>query len=52
VTKQFPEVENYVNEFIKGDSFILDSEAVGYDKKQKNTLIFKQFLKEFGENTK
>ncbi len=40
VTKQFPEVENYVNEFIKGDSFILDSEAVGYDKKTKKYTDF------------
>jgi DNA ligase-1 len=45
VTKQFPEVEEYINKFIKGDSFILDSEAVGYDKK-KNILTFKKFLKE------
>lgn len=40
VTKQFPEVEHYVNEFIKGDSFILDSEAVGYDKKTKKYTDF------------
>ena len=40
VTKQFPEVEAYVNEFIKGDSFILDSEAVGYDKKTKKYTDF------------
>ncbi len=40
VTKQFPEVEKYVNEFIKGDSFILDSEAVGYDKKTKKYTDF------------
>jgi DNA ligase-1 len=33
VTKQFPEVEEYIKKYIKGDSFILDSEAVGYDKK-------------------
>ena len=40
VTKQFPEVEEYINEFIKGDSFILDSEAVGYDKKTKRYTDF------------
>ena len=40
VTKQFPEVEAYVNEFIKGNSFILDSEAVGYDKKTKEYTDF------------
>lgn len=40
VTKQFPEVKNYVNEFIKGDSFILDSESVGYDKKTKKYTDF------------
>lgn len=42
VTKQFPEVEKYVNEFIKGESFILDSEAVGYDKKTKHYTDFQQ----------
>ena len=40
VTKQFPEVTDYVKEFIKGDSFILDSEAVGYDKKTKKYTSF------------
>ena len=33
VTKQFPEVVNYVKKHVKGKSFILDSEAVGFDKK-------------------
>tara|TARA_Y100000310_G_scaffold107162_1_gene105587 strand:- start:885 stop:2597 length:1713 start_codon:yes stop_codon:yes gene_type:complete len=33
VTKQFPEVANYVKKYVKGKSFILDSEAVGFDKK-------------------
>lgn len=42
VTKQFPEVEHYVNEFIKGDSFILDSEAVGYNKKTKKYTDFQE----------
>ncbi len=40
VTKQFPEVINYIKEFVKGDSFILDSEAVGYDKKTKKYTDF------------
>ncbi|MBU1129474.1 MAG: ATP-dependent DNA ligase [Nanoarchaeota archaeon] len=40
VTKQFPEVEQYIRDFIKGDSFILDSEAVGYDKKTKKYTDF------------
>ncbi|MBU2612747.1 MAG: ATP-dependent DNA ligase, partial [Nanoarchaeota archaeon] len=40
VTKQFPEVINYTKDYIKGDSFILDSEAVGYDKKSKRYTDF------------
>lgn len=42
VTKQFPEVEEYVKQNIKGESFILDSEAVGYDKKTKEYKPFQQ----------
>jgi DNA ligase 1 len=42
VTKQFPEVVEYINKFIKGNSFIMDSEAVGYDKKTKK---YQQFQK-------
>ncbi len=42
VTKQFPEVEEYIEKYIKGDSFILDSEAVGYDKKTKKYTDFQQ----------
>jgi DNA ligase-1 len=33
VTKQFPEVVEYVKKYVDGKSFILDSEAVGFDKK-------------------
>jgi len=33
VTKQFPEVKEFILKYVKGKSFILDSEAVGYDKK-------------------
>ncbi len=40
VTKQFPEVVEYVKKYIKGKSFILDSEAVGFNKK---TKIYKPF---------
>jgi DNA ligase-1 len=40
VTKQFPEVAEYVKKYVKGDSFILDSEAIGYDKKTKRYLPF------------
>lgn len=35
VTNQFPEVVEYIKTHVKGESFILDSEAVGYDKKTK-----------------
>jgi DNA ligase-1 len=34
VTKQFPEVVEYVKKYVHGKSFILDSEAVGYDPKK------------------
>jgi len=40
VTKQFPEVVEYIKEYIKGDSFILDSEAVGFDRKTKKYTGF------------
>jgi DNA ligase-1 len=40
VTKQFPEVEEYVKKYVKGNSFILDSEAVGFDKKTKEYKPF------------
>jgi DNA ligase-1 len=33
VTSQFPEVKGYVERYVKGDTYILDSEAVGYDPK-------------------
>ena len=42
VTKQFPEVEDYIKKFVKGNSFILDSEAVGYDKKTKQYTDFQK----------
>jgi len=40
VTKQFPEVVDYVLKYVKGNSFILDSEAVGYNKKTKKYTDF------------
>jgi DNA ligase-1 len=40
VTKQFPEVIDYINKYVKGNSFILDSEAVGFDKKTKEYMPF------------
>jgi DNA ligase-1 len=40
VTNQFPDVVNYVKENINAKSFIIDSEAVGYDKKTKRYTPF------------
>ncbi len=40
VTKQFPEVKDYVSKYVKADNFIIDSEAVGYDQKTKKYLPF------------
>jgi len=40
VTKQFPDVVDFVKNQVKGDNFILDSEAVGYDPKTKKYLPF------------
>jgi DNA ligase-1 len=40
VTKQFPEVINYIKDYVRGDSFILDSEAVGFNKKTKEYRPF------------
>jgi DNA ligase-1 len=40
VTKQFPEVAEYIKKYVKGNSFILDSEAVGFDKKTKEYKPF------------
>ena len=40
VTKQFPEVVGYVLKYVKGKSFILDSEAVGFDRKTKEYKPF------------
>lgn len=40
VTKQFPDVVEAVKKYVKGESFILDSEVVGYDSK---TKIYRPF---------
>ena len=40
VTKQFPELVKSVKENIKGDSFIIDSECVGFEPKTKKYLPF------------
>jgi len=40
VTKQFPEVAEYVKKYVKGKTFVLDGEAVGFDKK---TKVYKPF---------
>ncbi|MFH0978246.1 MAG: ATP-dependent DNA ligase [Candidatus Woesearchaeota archaeon] len=40
VTAQFPEVVSFVSKLVKGSSFILDSEAVGFDSKTKKYMPF------------
>lgn len=40
VTKQFPDVVSAVQKYIKGDSFILDSEVVGYNSQTKKYTPF------------
>ena len=40
VTNQFPEIIEYVNEYISAKSFILDGEAVGFDAKTKKYTDF------------
>jgi len=40
VTKQFPEVKEYVEKYIKAKTFIIDSEAVGYNPKTKKYTEF------------
>ncbi len=40
VTNQFPEIVDYVESHIVGDSFILDAEAVGFDAKTKKYTEF------------
>lgn len=40
VTKQFPEVIDYLDKYVNAKSFILDSEAVGFDKHTKEYQAF------------
>ena len=40
VTNQFPEVKEYVKKFVNAKTFIIDSEAVGYNKKTKEYMPF------------
>lgn len=40
VTKQFPEVKEYVTKYVKAETFIIDSEAVGYIPKTKKYTDF------------
>jgi DNA ligase 1 len=40
VTHQFPELKEYVEKYVKANSFILDAEAVGFDPKTKKYLPF------------
>lgn len=40
VTHQFPEATEYVKNYVKGESFILDSEAVGFNKNTKKYMPF------------
>ena len=40
VTKQFPEVVEFIKKNVKGDEFIIDSEAVGYSQKTGKYLPF------------
>ncbi len=42
VTKQFPEVTEYAKKYVRGDSFILDSEAVGFDRKTREYRPFQE----------
>ncbi len=40
VTKQFPDIVEYVKKHVKGDNFIIDAEAAGYDPQNKKYLPF------------
>ncbi len=40
VTKQFPDIINFIKKNVKARNFILDAEAVAYDKKNKKHLPF------------
>ena len=40
VTRQFPDVVEYLRKYVKGDNYILDSEAVGFDPKTQKYVPF------------
>ena len=40
VTKQFPDVVEFVKKYLQGESFIIDSEAVGYDPNTRKYTAF------------
>ncbi len=40
VTEQFPDVLDFVEKHVEGDSFIIDCEAVGYDRFSKKYIAF------------
>ena len=40
VSKQFPDIVEYVKKYAHGDNFIIDAEAVGYEPKTKKYLPF------------
>ncbi len=42
VTKQFPEIVEYIKKYVKGKNFILDSEVVGFDSKTKEYKPFQE----------
>ncbi len=42
VTHQFPDLVQFIKEYVKADNFIIDSEAVGYDPKTKKYLPFQK----------
>ncbi len=42
ITKQFPEVKEYIEKYVEGENFILDTEAVGYDSKKKEYMPFQE----------
>jgi len=42
VSNQFPEIVGYIKKYVKGKSFVLDSEAVGFNKKTKEYRPFQE----------
>jgi len=42
VTSQFPEIIEYIRKYTKGESLMIDSEAVGYNKKTKEYRPFQE----------